>query len=279
MVVLETIVVPLDGSATARHAIAPAALLARQWGVPVQLVTVMAPGLDPRATRRSLEREVDAIDAPTRPSEVLTGEDVAVALDTHVDAHRPALLCMATHGRSAVATAVLGSVAHEVVRGAHSPVLLVGPRCVPSPEQHDVCLALKPGSPASGRALSPAIGWARASGARLHLVAAVTASLRMTGDGPRVEDDPEAREELGELARYARTTGVTTCWRVVDGDRDVAGAVLDAAARASASVVVAATHGRRSVTRLVLGSVAQDLVRRSTCPVLVVPPHSCDGHG
>ncbi|HVS18110.1 MAG TPA: universal stress protein [Planctomycetota bacterium] len=37
------------------------------------------------------------------------------------------LICMATHARGALATALLGSVAREVVRGAGRPVLLVPP--------------------------------------------------------------------------------------------------------------------------------------------------------
>lgn len=52
--------------------------------------------------------------------------------------------------------------------------------------------------------------------------------------------------------------------------------IVAAAAELKADLVVMATHGRRRSTlgHLFLGSVAEQVVRESTCPVLVVPPKS-----
>jgi universal stress protein A len=47
--------------------------------------------------------------------------------------------------------------------------------------------------------------------------------------------------------------------------------ILRIAAERSASLIVIATHGRRGLARLALGSVAERVVREATCPVLVVP--------
>lgn len=46
--------------------------------------------------------------------------------------------------------------------------------------------------------------------------------------------------------------------------------ILKAAKEVSADLIVIGSHGRRGVKRLVLGSVAEDIVRRAPCPVLVV---------
>jgi nucleotide-binding universal stress UspA family protein len=46
--------------------------------------------------------------------------------------------------------------------------------------------------------------------------------------------------------------------------------ILAAAARVDADLIVMGTHGRRGLSRFVLGSVAEDVVRRSPCPVLAV---------
>ena len=55
---------------------------------------------------------------------------------------------------------------------------------------------------------------------------------------------------------------------VHDGDpRDV---ILEEARRLPADLIVMGTHGRRGFSRLVLGSVAEDVSRRATCPVLLV---------
>lgn len=55
---------------------------------------------------------------------------------------------------------------------------------------------------------------------------------------------------------------------VVDGDaRD---AILGAAKAVHADLIVIGTHGRRGLSRLLLGSVAEDVLRRAPCPVLAV---------
>jgi nucleotide-binding universal stress UspA family protein len=266
--VIDTIVVPVDGTATSRAAIAAAILLARAWTSPIQLVTVISPGIDPLEATLALDRELDGIDAPTRRPVVLADNDVARALTTYAD--RRSLICIGAHGRSAVGTLFLGSVTREVLARAVTPVVVVGPDCAPSPVLDTICVPVRPGSAFSGRAVSEAVEWARAFGARLHLI----------GAPPLVDEvlaeDPTAADALRVLADGARASGVEACWQLVPGD-DIAARVLDAATDLSASLIVLATRARRPIARLVLGSVAQDIMRRSPCPVLVVPPAS-PGH-
>lgn len=50
-------------------------------------------------------------------------------------------------------------------------------------------------------------------------------------------------------------------------------AILDAAEGLDDVLIVVASHGRTGIRRLILGSVASRVVRRATCPVLVVPVH------
>ena len=45
--------------------------------------------------------------------------------------------------------------------------------------------------------------------------------------------------------------------------------ILDQAKRTTADLIVMGTNGRRGVERLLLGSVAESIVRRAGCPVLV----------
>ena len=48
------------------------------------------------------------------------------------------------------------------------------------------------------------------------------------------------------------------------------------ARRVGADLIVVGTHGRTGIRRALLGSVAELVVRRARCPVLVVPGHSPD---
>jgi nucleotide-binding universal stress UspA family protein len=51
---------------------------------------------------------------------------------------------------------------------------------------------------------------------------------------------------------------------------DPANAILSAARESHCDLIVMATHGRRGLSRLVLGSVAEAVLRRAPCPVLLV---------
>jgi nucleotide-binding universal stress UspA family protein len=54
-------------------------------------------------------------------------------------------------------------------------------------------------------------------------------------------------------------------------DGPVVQAILDAAERYGADLIVMGTHGRRGLQRVLLGSVAEGVLRRATVPVVVVP--------
>lgn len=52
----------------------------------------------------------------------------------------------------------------------------------------------------------------------------------------------------------------------------IADAILDMAAAVRADLIAMSTHGRSGISRMVLGSVADEMVRRSHLPVLLVRP-------
>jgi nucleotide-binding universal stress UspA family protein len=265
--VFRTIVVPLDDSVESRRAIAPAVLVGRSLAAPIQLVSVISPGIDPLEATIALEETAAGVDAPMRPHAVLFGNDVAAALGDHLRGCESPLVCMATHGRRALASVVLGSTAQAILARVTAPVLLVGPDATPSAEQVDIAVAVDPDSQTSAASVQLACEWARAVGGRVHLVGAVRRSeVRVIGDEP-------ARAGLGELARRCREAGVPATWRVASSSDDVADAVLDAVAEIPATMIVLGTRARRPAARALLGSVAQQLVRRARCPVLAIPVH------
>ncbi|MCL6500016.1 MAG: universal stress protein [Firmicutes bacterium] len=57
-------------------------------------------------------------------------------------------------------------------------------------------------------------------------------------------------------------------------DGPVAQAIVDAAERFGADLIVMGTHGRTGLQRVLLGSVAEGVLRRSPVPVVVVPPRA-----
>jgi nucleotide-binding universal stress UspA family protein len=76
-----------------------------------------------------------------------------------------------------------------------------------------------------------------------------------------------ARQQLEQLTQSIRS-GVESEIAVEIGEP--ADSILAARQRSEADLLVVATHGRRGLKRLVLGSVAEKVVRESLVPVLTV---------
>lgn len=82
------------------------------------------------------------------------------------------------------------------------------------------------------------------------------------------------RQELEERLRQFRAPGLAAGlqYRVEDGDP--ATEIMHAARAMPCDLIVMGTHGRSGIGRLLIGSVAEKVLRRAPCPVLTVkPPH------
>jgi len=79
-----------------------------------------------------------------------------------------------------------------------------------------------------------------------------------------------ATGQLEKLAKASRGSGIRVAIVLVEGPP--ATAVIRVAKRNGAHLIVVGTHGRTGVQRLLMGSVAERIVRLSPCPVLTVRP-------
>jgi universal stress protein A len=84
----------------------------------------------------------------------------------------------------------------------------------------------------------------------------------------REEQERAAQLRLNSLADRLRRKGVRCRTQLKVGGAP--SAILDLAKRRAADLIVMATEGRHGVGRLLLGSVAERVVRNSPCPVLTV---------
>jgi nucleotide-binding universal stress UspA family protein len=131
-------------------------------------------------------------------------------------------------------------------------------------------------SPVSRRAFDYAVSLARWAGARLTVleVIDVTPPISSTAipEMLLIPDEVRAavRDELSELIGPALAVGVEADLRVEEGR--VAERILHEVRASAVDLIVMGTHGRSGVQRLVLGSVAEKIVRQAVCPVLTVPP-------
>jgi nucleotide-binding universal stress UspA family protein len=133
------------------------------------------------------------------------------------------------------------------------------------------------GSVLSQRAVDAAIQLARPLGARvtaLHVIARFHASDVIMSLLEANREDYEqaalefARTELASARRAAEAAGVACEGLHVTGD-DVAREIVGAATRSGCDLILMASHGRRGIEAVLLGSETQKVLAQSRLPVLV----------
>ena len=134
------------------------------------------------------------------------------------------------------------------------------------------------GSETAQKALVTALQMARESSGCVHLVHVVEGLTPMTADpyGAYSGDVIEVmrlsgRKILDDALARARSEGVQADTQLFDnfGER-LAEVVADSATRFNADLMVVGTHGRRGLGRVLMGSGAEQIIRLSPVPVLVL---------
>ncbi len=131
-------------------------------------------------------------------------------------------------------------------------------------------------SPLSERGVAEGASLARSFGAELVLLHVVEPAV-IAGDLYGASAMATVIEELQGTARLALARAVAKMkkrrqrCRGVVANGGAATTIVDTAARLRADLIVLATHGRSGFSRLLLGSVAERVVRTAACPVLTLP--------
>jgi nucleotide-binding universal stress UspA family protein len=298
-----TLVVPLDGSKLAERALPHAIRLAQASGA--RLVLTRAALAAPPASLDGSDWEVQQADAVAEATEYLrevaesvsgqvTAVDIAVpygrAIDSIVETvedYDADAVVMATHGRSGFAHLLYGSVTEGVLARSSVPVFAVyaRPGEAPSPSFSPAnarLLVPQNGSSFDGRALQTALNLLGPRG-EIVLVTVVEPPEHVETDetGRRVLaylDQQEeacrrdARDYLGSVVEQLRKEGVQVPVKIDVRLGDPTSGIIMAAIDSQADLIVMATHGRTSISRAVLGSVAGTVLRTGTTPVLLVHP-------
>jgi nucleotide-binding universal stress UspA family protein len=300
----EHILVPLDGSAMAEAVLPHAERFARLSGAALTLLHVVTEAersqthfwvaAAPAELRQQWEQAaltethsyLAALASRLQTSglsvrtEVLAAEDAAGAIVAYAQADPDlVLVAMATHGLGGLSRWVVGSVAAQVLCAAPKPMLLVRAREDATPSSmtpyRTIVIPLD-GSALAEQALAEALRLPGTADARLLLVGVIPSRHdrdRSAAEpaGPGLPDETEPFERyLQRVAQRLGADGFTARARLVIGAP--ADAILRVSAEEQADLIVIATHGRSGLSRLMLGSVAEEIVRHADRPVVLVRP-------
>jgi nucleotide-binding universal stress UspA family protein len=264
--------------------------------IPPDLVSVMSPssGIDAmleieRGTHQYLERLAGPITGVQVETAVLHGRPASQLVE-YLDGLEQPLVVMSSHGRGGFRRMVLGSVTAQVVRAAHAPVIVVpvgedGPG-VSVPSRIRRVLVPLDGSDFSEHALRAAYNLVRAKDVAIHLlrvpeVVSYPATMYGAASYETIETymdavQQEAERYLAGVAEQLKAQhegGVT--WEVRQGVPSIA--ILEAAREFNADLIAMASHGRTGFRRFLMGSVAEQVLRDTHVPVMMVGPHEGDG--
>jgi len=292
------ILISLDGSAFAESSLPLALEISRRTGAGVHLVTVLEPvtsfayeGWEGAAVEWSnayLEDVLSRIEGKAGGAvthAVLSGHTVEM-LQGECESKGVDLVVMASHGRGTMSRMWLGSVADGFVRQATVPVLLVRPDEEAEPAttfDHSFETLLVPldGSELSERALEHSTEFGELFDSAYHLTRIVSYPVDIASPylphtaqlNQQIMEDAKkgAAEYLEAHAENMRRRGlrVTTSVAV---DAQAGHGVLSEAEAVGADMVAMATHGRTGLSRAILGSAADKVLRGLHVPLLLHRP-------
>ncbi len=295
------ILVPLDGSRLAESALGMAASLAKKFNASLTLIHVIEK--DAPSEIHSERHLVSADEATAYLEEVahlsfLAGVrvtthvhtsqviDVADSVTEHSAELAPDLIVMSRHGRGGARRLLFGTIAQQIISRGSTPVLVVRPSTDVRGESVSgdwrTILAPIDGNPSHEKGLPVATDLALAFRCRLHLLMVVPTigklggfqaalSLMLPGT-TRVKlemDSASARDYLIAREKELQGAGVHAGSETSRGDP--ARAIVKAARRLTADLVVMGTHGRAGTDAFWAGSVAAQVVARASVPLLLVP--------
>jgi nucleotide-binding universal stress UspA family protein len=262
---INTIVVPLDGSDLSQAALPIAnelaaaldssiVLLASGWGTTVEELIGY------------LDDQGASLTVPFKSS-VVPDTFPATAIANAVNAPDDAIV-MGTHGRTGFGKALLGSVAEDVLKRSNNPVLLIGPGAKPFTSFKGTTMVVTTdGSPISAMVLPRAARWAKALAMSVVVLSATAANGSPLGGA-----DADALANAVESAvGFFTRDGIEARPETVIGS-DAAVAVSEWANANDVTLVAMATHGRGGLARTALGSTTMRTVHGCHCPVLVQKP-------
>lgn len=287
---MRTIMVATDFSERSDRALRRAVMLAKETGAALVLVHAIdddQPYEILEAKKEKVEGLLARMSATLKSGDglacayhVVFGSPFAKLAQATVD-HKADLLVLGPHRRQILRDIFVGTTAERTIRSVQCPVLMTNAAAAGSYRR--VVFATDLSDPSR-----EAIEVAKALGIAGHAISSLlyvfdAPTLRLAMSHTLAKDKKEhilldeSVEAARQLAEFATSLNAEDVEQLVRHDEMTpAVEILAAAEEISADLIVVGTHGRRGVARLLLGSVAEEILRRADRDVLAVPPKAAE---
>jgi nucleotide-binding universal stress UspA family protein len=307
---IRSILVPLDGSTFGEHALPLAMSMARRLNASLNLIHVHslldATYAELQVFDNTLDQELrnkerdylhavqkqvqDRLSVPVTIRNV--DGDVATVIREQAESLRANWVVMTTHARGPMGRFWLGSVTDELIRSVPMSLIAVHPQDTPpdlakEPAIQHMLIPLD-GTPLAEQILDPAVTLGQAMGSDFTLLRVVTPVYPMTlpaepaifgsvatdimerVERTHMELKKEATDYLEKIAQRLRGDDLKVQTRVIVEEQP--GVAILESAKPPIDMIAIETHGRGGLSRLLLGSVADKVIRGSKVPILVHKP-------
>jgi nucleotide-binding universal stress UspA family protein len=302
---IQNIVVPIDFSQLSIQAIKTASRLARRFGASIHLAHVrqfdypaaFAAPTPPMVPFSVMTYQEDGEERVLQELNALACEHGISSTICHVLGGAPAfdeicrvaqkipadIIVMPTHGRTGLKHVFLGSTAEKIVQHSSCPVLVTrGNALQPkNGSRSTIKTILVPVdfSSCAREGLRYAIWFANEFGARIILLHATYLGYIYSSEGVALYDVPAlqkaarktAERQMRQLVRRVKFGQLKFETVLTEGSP-----ALDICAFAKQKdidLIITSTHGLTGLQHVLIGSIAEQVVRHAPCPVLVVPSH------
>lgn len=298
---IQTILVPLDGSALAEQALPEARRLAAESAATIVLMrAVQADTILADPLKAQVDRVKEAEEYLAQVEARLTAAGFVARSEVYYDSPVEAILLaatlvqadivvMSTHGRTGLFRAVLGSVAEHVIQQATVPLLLVRAHRTPQVKRdghYRTILVPLDRTALAESALRYVAAEPFARRAEIILVhseqtspvAVAPGVVGYVPEGIYTQIEQQEEQQRSKAREYLDAVAATVLlgqsWQSYVSIGEPASTILHLAQDEDADLIAMATHGRAGFDRLLHGSVAAQVLHHTDVPLLLL--HGAD---
>lgn len=263
---MSKVVVGFDFSSGSARAVDLAIDIANRWHADIRLVYVKEKREDEAPIRSEIERRnagVAHLLQGIKLEYVLRQGNPADELTAQAEADNALLLIVGTHGMSGAKKNVLGRNSYLTIEKSPVPVLIVREDFNFNKSLETIVVPID-SSDDTRQKVAQAATFAKCFGSTIHLLGLYTSSV---GDVRRIVDN-----YVHMVQRYLEKNEVTFITQMLEAKGNVTTATLEYAEQVDADMIAIMTEQESTLTSLILGNYAQQMINQSTIPVLTVRP-------